>query len=277
MAKRRSNRALQSRLPFTDVSEAENILLDLADFIYGHTALKPMSKTLFFLSRCLLVAESCEDFSSSTLVQAYRRECATLDGCAPEDDFDFSEVVSQCANELRYILESLRRVREITRESDALGLVFNTLLRGKYEGGEGLGTYLTPEEIVAPMVDMLFASIDDAILAEFLKPRPTLFYGDICGGTGRFPYAIMRRLRDIHGCTASSLQRAARLFDQSSFAVDCARLNFVFEGVSPSFRRVDDSLVDDEVSSLRGRFGMLATNPPFGTGKYRWNLWLSAA
>jgi len=29
--------------------------------------------------------------------------------------------------------------------------------------------------------------------------------------------------------------------------------------------------VAPEVSRLKGRFGLLATNPPFGTGKYRWN------
>ena len=49
-------------------------------------------------------------------------------------------------------------------------------------------------------------------------------------------------------------------------------LNFVFDGLSPRFRRVDDSLTDDDISSLRGKLGLLATNPPFGTGKYRWNL-----
>jgi type I restriction-modification system DNA methylase subunit len=261
----------QRGLPFSDVSEAERILLDLADFIYGHTALKPMSKTLFFLSRCLLVAESCKEGAGARLAEAYQRVRASLNGSAPEDDFDFSEVVAQCEGHIEYVLDALRRVREITRQTDSLGLVFNTLLRGKCEGGEGLGTYLTPEEVVVPMVDMLLASVDRATIAEFLKPQPRLLYGDICGGTGRFVYALARRLRELHGCSASSVEKAARLYDQSVFAVDCAKLNFVFEGMKPRFHRVDDSLTADHVSALRGKFGLLATNPPFGAGKYRWN------
>ena len=226
MARRRRKADLPNRLPSADVSEAEDLLLDLADFIYGHTALKPMSKTLFFLSRCLLVAEACKDSTRGKLVDVYRRTCASLDGCAPEDDFEFSEVVSQCEDHLGYVLDTLRRVRKMTRQSDSLGLVFNTLLRGKFEGGEGLGTYLTPEEVVVPMADMLLGNADKAVVAQFLKPRPKLLYGDICGGTGRFVYAIARHLRESHGCADSSLGKAACLFDQSSFAVDCGKLNF---------------------------------------------------
>jgi len=271
MARSRIRSDRKNESPFEDVSEAEKRLLDLADFIYGHTALKPMSKTLFFLSRCLLVAEACTDSTSGKLVDVYQRTCASLDGCAPEDDFEFSEVVSQCEDHLEHVLETLRRVREMTRQSDSLGLVFNTLLRGKFEGGEGLGTYLTPEEVVVPMVDMLLASADKTVVAEFLKPRPRLLFGDICGGTGRFVFAITRLLRESRGCTDASFEKAARLFDQSSFAVDCGKLNFVFDSLRPRFQRVDDSLTDDVISSLRGKFGLLATNPPFGTGKYRWN------
>src|SRR5258708_7395817 len=35
--------------------EAERELLEIADFAYAHTSLKPISKTLFFVSRCLFV------------------------------------------------------------------------------------------------------------------------------------------------------------------------------------------------------------------------------
>ena len=37
--------------------EAEHVLLDIADYVYAHTSLKPMSKTLFLISRCLCVAK----------------------------------------------------------------------------------------------------------------------------------------------------------------------------------------------------------------------------
>src|SRR5262249_30275886 len=47
--------------------------------------------------------------------------------------------------------------------------------------------------------------------------------------------------------------------------------NFLFEGMQASFRHVPDSLTAAEVDALRSRFLLLATNPPFGAGKYRWN------
>jgi hypothetical protein len=268
---------VEARLPFAQVAEAETILMKLADFIYGHTALKPMSKTLFFLSRCLLVVEFSKSASAGTLARDYRQICQGLNGCAPHDDYEFSEVAAQCGEHLDHVLKALRRVRQVTRQSDSLGLVFNTLLRGKYEGGEGLGTYLTPEEVVEPMVEMLLASAEPALVAKLLEPRPKYLYGDICGGTGRFVYALTRRLRESARRRRASAANAARLYDQSSFAVDCGKLNFIFDGFRPTFHRVDDSLTNDEISSLRGKFALLATNPPFGTGKYRWNLWLKEA
>ncbi len=276
MAHRHTQSDFRSRLPFSDPAEAEHILLDLADYIYGHTALKPMSKTLFLMSRCLLAVAFEEDCTPGSLVSAYRRASQALKRSAPEDDFDFAEVVDQCKHHLVYVIDALRRVRHITQQTDTLGLAFNTLLRGKYEGGEGLGTFLTPEEVVAPMVEMLLAVADDSIIQEFRKPHPKLLYGDICGGTGRFVYAMTKRLSEEHGCRRKAIERSARLFDQSSFAVDCARLNFAFEGLQGDFRRVGDSLIDDDISRLGGAFGLLAANPPFGTSKYRWNLWLDS-
>jgi hypothetical protein len=41
----------------TALIEAENLLLDIADYVYAHTSLKPISKTLFLISRCLCVAK----------------------------------------------------------------------------------------------------------------------------------------------------------------------------------------------------------------------------
>jgi hypothetical protein len=97
-----------------------------------------------------------------------------------------------------------------------------------------------------------------------------LLYGDICGGTGRFVYALARQLK-ARGIARGHLENAARLFDQSLMAVDLGRLNFLFEGMQPGFERVGDSLIAPEVGGFKSRFLLLATNPPFGSNKYRWN------
>ena len=250
------------------IAEAEAVLLDIADYVYAHTSLKPISKTLFFISRCLCVAKLRGRIESATdLCQKYEDLKQSLDGAAPADDFEFSSVVAECESHVPRVIKALNKVCRLTDGADSLGLAFNTLLRGKFEGGEGMGTFLTPEEVVFPMVDMLFSVVGEERLNALGK---SLLFGDICGGTGRFVYAIARRL-EKRGVSAPQLAKSARLFDQSTMAVDLAKLNFLFEGMVPRFQRVGDSLVAPEVSSLKSRFLLLATNPPFGAGKYRWN------
>lgn len=249
--------------------EAEHLLLDIADYVYAHTSLKPISKTLFLISRCLCVAKLGGGASSEAELRGkYEQIRSCLNGAAPGDDFDFPTVVSECDPHVPRVLEAINKVCRLTSKTDSLGLVFNTLLRGKFEGGEGMGTFLTPEEVVFPMVDMLLKVMDEDALDRF--GDSPLLYGDICGGTGRFLYALARRL-EARGVPRRQLEKAARLFDQSLMAVDLGRLNFLFEGMQPTFQRVGDSLIAPQVSGLKSRFLLLATNPPFGSNKYRWN------
>jgi hypothetical protein len=255
--------------------EAERLLLDLADYVYAHTSLKPISKTLFLISRCLCVARLGGGAStSSELSRKYREIVRSLNGAAPGDDFDFPTVVAECAQHIPHVLDAVNRVHTLTRATDSLGLVFNTLLRGKFESGEGMGTFLTPEEVVLPMVEMLLATVGRN--AHDRLRESSLLYGDICGGTGRFVHALARRLLALD-LSPRHLERAARLFDQSLLAVDLARLNFLFDDMKPSFERIGDSLLAPQVSALQGRFLLLATNPPFGAGKYRWSKELAQA
>jgi len=250
--------------------QAERTLLGIAGYVYAHTSLKPVSKTLFLISRCLCVAKLGRiPGTADELSREYAKVRASLNGAAPGDDFDFASVVAECADHIPRIVDAVNEVCQLTAQRDGLGLVFNTLLRGKFEGGEGLGTYLTPEEVVSPMVSMLFDLVGGPSVALLSGSAPLLF-GDICGGTGRFVYAIARLLAE-RGMSRHEIEGSGRLFDQSLMTVDLARLNFLFEGMRPAFERVGDSLTDPRVSSLRSRFLLLATNPPFGSGKYRWN------
>lgn len=253
------------------IQEAEGILADLADYVYAHTSLKPMSKTLFFVSRCLLAAANGQPIKTMTdLCHAYELAQAALGKGVLTDDYSFRTIVSECENHLPAIIKHIERVRELTRGTDALGLAFNTLLRGKWESGEGLGTFLTPEEIVGPMVEMALTALSPALAERIGGGATDFLFGDICGGTGRFVYYLARSLEHI-GVDRDRIEGGARLFDQSSMAVDFARLNFYFEGLKPSFTNVSDSLTSPDVTDLKGRFAALATNPPFGIGKYRWS------
>lgn len=255
--------------------EAEQLLLDVADYIYAHTSLKPISKTLFLISRCLCVAKLAGGAVTPTeLSNKYQQVRASLNGTTPGDDFDFPTVVAECEHHVPRVLDAINKVCRLTDKTDSLGLVFNTLLRGKFEGGEGMGTFLTPEEVVFPMVDMLLKVVDNDALNRLGGTQ--LLYGDICGGTGRFVYALARRL-EARGIPRRQLEKAARLFDQSLMAVDLGRLNFLFEGMQPAFERVGDSLIAPQVTALKSRFLLVATNPPFGSNKYRWNRELTDA
>jgi len=247
-------------------ARAERLLLELADYIYGHTSLKPMSKTLFAISRCLLAAEDSHGFAGiGEVARSYRKVRDRLRGLAPEDDYSFDALLAECEEHVGRIMSTVAEVRRLTQGSDCLGLVFNALLRGKIEGGEGLGTYLTPEEVVIPMVQLCVEAVGQDTLTELFAGGA--LFGDICGGTGRFVFALSHELHR-RGMAAKDVEANARLYDQSRLAVDLARINFILEGARPQFSSVGDSLTDAGVSRERNRYVLLATNPPFGAGKY---------
>ena len=249
-----------------DQTRAERLLLELADYIYGHTSLKPMSKTLFAISRCLLVAEEPHDFENiDEIARSYHRVRERLGEAAPEDDYSFDALLAECREHVGRIISTVVEVRRLTQGSDCLGLVFNALLRGKIEGGEGLGTYLTPEEVVGPMVQMCIEAVGEPSLTQLIAEGG--LFGDICGGTGRFVFALSHEL-SRRGVSAHYVARSARLYDQSRLAVDLARINFILEGAKPQFSSVGDSLTDTVVGHESNRYALLATNPPFGAGKY---------
>jgi hypothetical protein len=63
------------------LADAESALLDIADYVYAHTSLKPISKTLFLLSRCLCVAKLRGAVTSAKdLTKKYNDIRTSLDG-----------------------------------------------------------------------------------------------------------------------------------------------------------------------------------------------------
>jgi hypothetical protein len=241
------------------LAEVEHRMLGIADRAYTSTSLKPMSKVLFFVSRVLVaLGRDPAARSKDTLIRAYELQRRAMGARAPLDDFDFSGILTDAGEHLSEIVEGLAVVQLEAREIDALGLAFDTLLRGRWESGEGLGTFLTPEEIVSPIVDMMLQC-----WKEEPGPKDALL-GDICGGTGRFARALVSRLS-----TEPQISTRVRLLDQSSMSIGLSQLNFFFDGYQIDARIVRDSLTDEALSLEAGRFGLLATNPPFGNAKYR--------
>lgn len=259
-------------------SQLEAHLLDFSNYIYVHTALKPMSKTLFFISRLLLVLKHSIQlnkvidsgkiptlkFLSSEYQVVQRRFELT------SDDYDLTQVLADIEEQLPVIFEFLVKIHHSAGSFDILGLAFNSLLRGKFEAGEGLGTHLTPEEVVVPTIKMALSLIEKHTLDKLLgvKKEQPLLAGDITGGTGRFMFHLYKQLQNNQKISDSIIGRFY-LFDQSKIHTEFCEINFLLDGVTrPRSICIGDSLTSKIVSDLKERFAILLTNPPFGANKY---------
>lgn len=245
--------------------EAEKILIDIANNIYTNIDLKPMSKSIFFLSRALLVITFNEINDYKDLAREYKTFKLKKKNFSLTDDYNFEQIISQNKNRLDEVINQLNYIKSLNLKEDLCGLIFNSLLRGKFEAGEGLGTFLTPEEVVDPIVEML--------IALYFEHNKNIdgYLGDIAGGTGRFLYSLKKQLDEKKILTKEYTNKNFFLFDQSSMSVSLAKINFLLEKTYPKFNVVDDSITSNEVQKLKGKFSFLATNPPFGSNKYKFN------
>jgi hypothetical protein len=261
------------------IESVESALLDLADFIYAHTPLKPMSKALFFISRMLVLAKrspiikeailaGVSDIAPELLTSEYAVVARDLHFIV--DDYDFPQVLLSLDGQLSRIMAHLKAVVSGASGSDVLGLAFNSLLRGKFEAGEGLGTHLTPEEVVIPMCEAAWELLDEGIRHELLKGGASKVAADITAGTGRFMFHLHRFILQFK--PDANIGKKMFLFDQSKVHTEFADINFILHDHGrPATHWVQDSLVAEEVSGLRNRCAVLLTNPPFGVGKYSYS------
>lgn len=179
---------------------------------------------------------------------------------------------------------------------DLLGSAYDIFLRGKYDSAGGLGTYLTPNQVVDCMVEMAFNHISDHQLwakhcasdkasrhSEHISQEdlPDFLVGDICCGTGRFLVRALAETRDriLNAPNKSAEEKLGWLAklkkfsffgaDQSASSTTKARINFLLFGEShPHLLTVEDSILDERVDHLANSFDLILTNPPFGEGKY---------
>lgn len=195
-----------------------------------------------------------------------------------------------------YLLNNEQKHWETFAHQDLLGCAYDVFLRGKYDSAGGLGTHLTPSQVVDCMVKMAFSHISDQQLwARRGDPRerirwqpqleredsPAFLVGDICCGTGRFLVRAMAEVRHrILGAPNRNEQKKLKWFsqmkrcsffgaDQSASSIVKARINFLLFGeIHPQLLTVEDSILDERIDHLTGKFDLILTNPPFGEGKY---------
>ncbi len=247
--------------------EAEKTIIEISNDVYTSLDLKPMSKTVFFISRALLVMSRFKVKNYEDLLIGYEKVFLELKNKNKDlsDDFNFDKIVNQNKNKLDNIINKLNYIYSLNIKSDITGLVFNSLLRGKFEAGEGLGTFLTPEEVVSPVNEML--------LNLYFRNNKKLkgYIGDISGGTGSFLNSIKNKLVNYQVFNKKFVNSNFYLFDISNMSVSLAKINFYIEKMYPNFFVTDDSLIDKNLKKLNNKFSILATNPPFGSGKYKFN------
>ena len=242
-------------LPFPEpsIADHEARLLALADRLYVRAGLRPMSKVLFTLSRLLWTARQVTLRPDvDALVGAYA--AARAAGTPPVDDHDLGACLRDAGSELTTLVSTVESLRRAP--GDVLGLALDTLLRGRWEAGEGLGTFITPEEVTGPAARWAGALATDV----------SGWIGDPCGGTGRFGLAVARHHPG-----------RVWLSDTSAMACGFARINADLQDVETTVHQTPDTLVDPTIDALRGSFAAIATNPPFGARKYSWTPELSAA
>ncbi len=219
-----------------------------------------------------------------------------------------------------YLVGNERHQRETFAHQDLLGYAYDVFLRGKYDSAGGLGTHLTPSQVVDCMVQMAFSHISDQQLwARRGSPRertrwqpqsgeenlPAFLVGDICCGTGRFLVRALAEVRhrvlntpgkdDQEKVEWLTLMKRCSFFgaDQSASSIVKARINFLLFGEThpqsfavmrvrteecinlllfgethPQLLTVEDSILDERIDQLAGKFDLILTNPPFGEGKY---------
>lgn len=195
--------------------------------------------------------------------------------------------------------EQARMMRSHLIHEDLLGWAFDVFLRGKYASDEGLATYLTPSQVVECMARMAFHDVTEADLwarrgdpdqRERWAPQtekdanlPAFLCGDICCGTGRFLVGALREVKrrvldDRHvghsdddklRWLASMKRNSFFGADQAAGCIQKARINMLLYGEDHSqLLKVDDSITDPHLDRLVGKFDLIMTNPPFGSGKY---------
>ena len=254
----------QGKLPYNTCVRLKPLtpllqLQEICDKIYASSSLKPYSKVIFLVSRLLVIDQKVLATHSITrYIDEYSPIRSYLD---LHDDYSFTRLLEALEDSDPLLLKDLIDTAIAFKTSGVeLGQVFHALLQGKFSAGEGLGSFLTPTEIIGPSLGLLQVVSNINIYELAAKG-----FSDICAGTGRFLYSLLDECADKE--LKSEILENSVLADHSTVFLDLAKINFYL-----SYNKlvrcvgVQDSLVDARLTDQS--YALLLTNPPFGSGKY---------
>ena len=136
-----------------------------------------------------------------------------------------------------------------------MGLVFEELIRWANErSNETAGDHYTPREVISLMVQLLFATDDDALS----KPGVVRSIYDPTAGTGGMLSVADERLRAMNPKIQLSLY--GQDYNDASYAI--CKADMVIKGQDVDNIRLGDTLTEDHFEDKKFDYGL--SNPPFG-------------
>ncbi len=139
--------------------------------------------------------------------------------------------------------------------NEAMGYIFEELLRKFSEmSNETAGEHYTPREVIALMVDLLFAEDSDALSGQ--APVRTVY--DPAAGTGGMLITASNHLRDYNA--AATVQVSGQELNPESWAI--ARSELLMRGEPVERMAPNNSLTQDAFPGEH--FDYLLANPPYG-------------
>lgn len=173
--------------------------------------------------------------------------------------FEFDKTLNKLAekNKLFAVTEKFAQAdfHPRTVSNIQMGLVFEELIRWANErSNETAGDHYTPREVIALMVQLLFALDDDALS----KPGVVRSIYDPTAGTGGMLSVADEFLRKMNPGIQLSLY--GQDYNDASYAI--CKADMVIKGQDVDNIRLGDTLTEDHFDDKKFDYGL--SNPPFG-------------
>lgn len=175
------------------------------------------------------------------------------------DRFEFDKTLNKLAekNKLFAVTEKFAQAdfHPTTVSNIQMGLVFEELIRWANErSNETAGDHYTPREVISLMVQLLFATDDDALS----KPGVVRSIYDPTAGTGGMLSVADEHLRRMNPGIQLSLY--GQDYNDASYAI--CKADMVIKGQDVDNIRLGDTLTEDHFDDKKFDYGL--SNPPFG-------------
>lgn len=175
------------------------------------------------------------------------------------DRFEFDKTLNKLAekNKLFAVTEKFAQAdfHPKTVRNIQMGLVFEELIRWANErSNETAGDHYTPREVISLMVQLLFATDDDALS----KAGVVRSIYDPTAGTGGMLSVADEHLRRMNPGIQLSLY--GQDYNDASYAI--CKADMVIKGQDVDNIRLGDTLTEDHFDDKKFDYGL--SNPPFG-------------